>query len=609
VIDTGRLISDVARELGVGEQLLGRWVRDERVRSEAAHANGVSPVDRGEVNQMNAAAEPYPPPAREEAVGAAEDAGPLDRLLLLGTAARLFAQVPTVAGVGKKLAGELARVALGRSDVEAERRDWRFKDPTWTGNAGYHRLMQGYLATCQALGELAEQADPSDWRQRERARFLVTMLTSALSPTNTLLGNPAALKVALETGGGSLRKGARNFVSDLRHNGGMPSQVDRSEFVVGKDVAATPGAVVYRDDVLELLQYRPQTASVHPIPVVIVPPQINKYYFMDIAPGRSLTEYALQRGLQVFAISWRNPGKDHRDWDLDTYGHAIISALDAAQEITTSDQVHLFGLCAGGITTATVLNHLAAVGDDRVRSVSFGVTLLDWSVPAQIGMLMSVPLLRLAGWRSRRAGVLDGRSLASVFTWMRPNDLVWNYWVNDYLMGKKPAAFDILAWNADRTNLPAALHRQFLDVFAGNLLAQPGGMTVLDSPVDLSQVKVDAYVTGGTTDHLTPWRGCYRSAQLLGGESTFVLANTGHIQTLISPPNNPKSRYWVGSQPGPDADAWKAGADERTGTWWEHWAEWILPRSGVPKPAPTELGNGAHPVLGKAPGTYVHQQA
>jgi len=558
---------------------------------------------------MNTAAESYPPRAREEAVGAAEDVGTLDRLQLLGTAARLFGHVPTVARAGTKLAGELAKVVVGRSDLEAERRDWRFKDPTWTSNPGYHRLMQGYLATCQALGELAEEANIPDWRQRERARFVVTMLTSAVAPTNTLLGNPAALKVALETGGGSLRKGARNFVSDLRHNGGLPSQVDRSEFVVGKDVAVTAGAVVFRNEVLEVLQYGPQTPTVRQIPVVVVPPQINKFYFMDLSPGRSLTEYALQHGLQFFAISWRNPRKEQRDWNLDTYGRAIIDALDAVQEITRSDQVHLFGLCAGGITTATVLNHLTDIGDDRVRSVSFGVTLLDWSVRAQAGMMMSVPLLKLAGWRSRQSGVMDGQSLASVFTWMRPNDLVWNYWVNDYLMGKKPAPFDILAWNADKTNLPAALHGQFLDMFASNVLAEPGGMTVLGSPVDLTQVKIDAYITGGTTDHLTPWRGCYASALLLGGDATFVLANTGHIQTLICPPGNPRSRYWVGSEPGPDPDLWQAAAEERTGTWWEHWATWIIPRSGSEKPAPTELGNDVHPVLGDAPGTYVHEQA
>ena len=526
-----------------------------------------------------------------------------------GTAAKVVAQIPTVAWAGTKLTGELAKVVVGRSDVEPDRRDARFKDPTWTGNPGYHRLMQGYLATSKAIGALAEDVELSDWHQRERARFLATMVTSALAPTNTLLGNPAALKHTLETGGGSLVAGVKNMISDLRHNGGLPSQVDRSQFVLGKDVAVTHGAVVYRNEVLELLQYTPQKPTVRKVPVVVVPPQINKYYFMDITPGRSLIEFSLQQGLQVFAISWRNPGKEHRDWNLNTYGDAIISALDAVQEITKSDEVNLFGLCAGGITTATVLNHLAAIGDNRVRSVSFGVTLLDWDVRAPVGMMMSGPLLKFAAWRSRSRGIMDGQSMASVFTWMRPNDLVWNYWVNDYLMGKQPAPFDILAWNADKTNLPAALHGQFLRMFESNDLAKPGAMTVLGTPVDLSRVKVDVYVTGGTTDHLTPWRGCYRSAQLFGGHSTFVLANTGHIQTLICPPNNPKSRYWVGTEGSEDPDTWKAAAVEHTGSWWENWAEWITERSDSEKRAPAKLGSATHPVLGDAPGTYVLQQA
>ncbi len=548
------------------------------------------------------------PAASVEAIGGAQDVGSIDRFQLLGTAARMASQVPTVAKVGGKLAGELVKVAVGRSGVEADRRDWRFKDPTWVNNPAYHRLMQGYLATCEALGVLAEEADLTDWRQRERARFLVTMLTSTLAPTNTLLGNPAALKQTFETAGSNLVAGTRNFVRDLRHNGGLPSQVDRSDFVLGKNVAVTPGAVVFRNEVLELLQYGPQTPTVHQVPVVVVPPQINKYYFMDLSPGRSLTEFALQRGLQFFAISWRNPSAEQRDWDLDTYGRAIIEALDAVQEITGSRQVHLFGLCAGGITASTVLNHLTDIGDDRVRSVSFGVTLLDWNTRMQAGMMMAPSLLQLAAWRSRSSGVMAGESMAAVFTWMRPNDLVWNYWVNNYLMGKKPAPFDILAWNSDKTNLPAALHNQFLNMFATNDLAHPRALTVLGSPVDLSQVKVDTYITGGTTDHLTPWRGCYSSTQLLGGHCTFVLANTGHIQTLICPEGNPKSKYWVGGEPGPDPDAWKATAEEHSGTWWGHWADWVTERSEGEVPAPADLGSAQHPVLGPAPGTYVFDQ-
>ncbi|MDN5930567.1 MAG: alpha/beta fold hydrolase [Pseudonocardia sp.] len=523
--------------------------------------------------------------------------------------ARAVGAVPAMMGAGVRLAGEFARVAVGRSGVGPAKGDRRFADPTWTENPGYRRLMQAYLATCGALDEVVEGIDMADWRDRERARFVATLLTSTLAPTNTLVGNPAAIKRAFETGGASLGRGARNAVHDLRHNGGMPRQVDRGAFTVGRDLAATPGAVVHRDEVLELIQYRPTTEQVRRIPVVVVPPQINKFYFMDLAPGRSLIEFAVGRGQQVFAISWRNPTIAQRDWTLDTYAAAIITALDAVAAITRSEQVNVFGLCAGGITTSTVLNHLAATGDDRIRSASFGVTLLDWSAPAPVGMLSAPALLKLARWRSGKAGVLDSRSLGSVFTWMRPNDLVWNYVVSSYLLGDGPPAFDILAWNADGTNLPAGLHRQFLDVFEDNSLTDPGAMTVLGSPVDLSRVTADAYVTGGTTDHLTPWNGCFASARLLGGTSTFVLANTGHIQTLVCPPGNPKSRYWTGPEPTGDPQAWRAAATEHTGSWWEHWAGWIDARSGPQKKAPAGLGNRTHPALADAPGTYVLAQA
>lgn len=556
----------------------------------------VRPV-RSSARRHDTAVAPWPsPPA---AVGGWRDA-----------VARVAATVPVVAAAGTRLVGELAGVAVGCSGMEPAKGDRRFSDPTWSDNPGYHRLMQAYLAGCRAVGEVVEGADLSDWRSRERARFAAAVLTSTLAPTNTLTGNPAALKRAFETGGASLGRGARTLLSDLRHNGGMPRQVDRNAFVVGQDLAVTPGAVVYRDDVLELLQYRPASDRVRRTPVVVVPPQINKFYFMDLAPGRSLIEYAVSRGQQVYAISWRNPTREHRDWNLDTYGASILCALDVVADITRSEQVNLFGLCAGGITTSTVLNQLFATGEgDRVRSVSFGVTLLDWSAPAPVGMLSVPSLIRFASWRSRRAGVLDGPSLASVFTWMRPNDLVWNYAVNNWLLGEDPPSFDILAWNADCTNLSAALHGQFLEIFEHNALTRPGMLTVLGSPVDLGQVTTESYVTGGTSDHLTPWNGCYASARLLGGPSTFVLANTGHIQTLVSPPGSNKSRYWTGPDPDRDPDVWREQATEHEGTWWEHWAGWIDARSGPMSKAPTALGSPTHPPLDDAPGTYVHVQA
>jgi polyhydroxyalkanoate synthase len=519
--------------------------------------------------------------------------------------ARLAAAAPVVATSGARLASELGRVAVGRSELEPAKGDRRFTDPTWNDNPAYRRIMQAYLATCDCVAEIAEDLDLPDWRDRERARFVATVLASALAPTNSLVGNPAALKRAFETGGASLVRGTRHLVDDLRHNGGLPRQVNRTAFTVGKDIAVTPGAVVYRDEVLELLQYRPSTEQVRRTPIVIVPPQINKYYFMDLAPGRSLIEFAVGRGQQVFAISWRNPSPAQRDWDLETYAAAILAALDAVAAITRSELVNLFGLCAGGITTAVVLNHLAAIGDHRVSAASFGVTLLDWTTPAAVGMLSVPALLKLARWRSRSAGMLDSRSLGSVFAWMRPNDLIWNYVVNNYLLGKDPPPFDILAWNSDGTNLPAALHRQFLEIFADNTLALPGEMTVLGTPVDLSRVKTDTYVTGGASDHLTPWKGCFASAHLLGGTSTFVLANTGHIQTLVCPPGNPKSRYWTGGDLTDEPEAWRTSATEHTGSWWEHWADWIESRSGELKRAPARLGGQNHPPLADAPGSYV----
>jgi polyhydroxyalkanoate synthase subunit PhaC len=547
-------------------------------------------------------------PSPDQAVAGAEDAGSFQVRPLIGSGWRVMARGRNTVRATASLSGEALRVLAGRSAIDADRGDWRFADPTWNRNPAYRRTKQLYLAWARTLLALADDADV-DWKTRERARFALGILTSAAAPTNTLIGNPAALKEAFESGGASLVHGLRNFVSDLRHNRGMPAQVDTSGFKVGENLAVTPGGVVYRDDVMEVIQYTPSTPEVQCRPVVLIPPQINKYYFLDLAPSRSFIEYAVSRGLQFFAISWRNPKKEHGDWGLDTYAEAFLRALDVARDVTGSDDVNALGMCAGGITMTTALSHLAATGDARVHSAAFGVTLLDFSVPAMVGLFHSGRLLSFARRRSTRSGVLDGDSLASVFTWMRPNDLVWNYWVNNYLMGKNPPAFDILAWNADKTNFPGRLHGQFLDIFEHNLLAQAGGLTVLGSPVDLSAIRYDTYVTGGLTDHLTPWQGCYRATQLFSGESTFVLSPTGHIQTQISPPGNPKAHYFVGPTPGPDPEEWRASAERRSGTWWEHWANWTIERGGGSRPAPRKLGSRRHPVLGPAPGRYVLEPA
>jgi polyhydroxyalkanoate synthase len=385
----------------------------------------------------------------------------------------------------------------------------------------------------------------------------------------------------------------------------MPSTVDRSAFAVGRDLALTAGAVVDRDARGEVIQYQPATQTVRRRPVLVVPPPIGRFYFLDLRPGRSFVEYAVSRGLQVFMLSWRNPGPEQAGWDLDDYAQRVLSAIEVAREVTGRPDVDIIGFCAGGIITTTVLNHLAATGDDRVASASYAVTLHDFSLPAPIGAFSSPRLLTLARWNSRRAGVISARNMGAVFTWMRPNELVWNYWVNNYLMGNPPPAFDVLAWNADGTNLPAALHRQFLEIFEKNVLCQPGRMTVLGTPVDLSRITVPAYVTGGVTDHLTPWQGCYRTTQLLSGPTTFVLSNAGHIQSLVNPPGNPKATYFAGGEPGPDPQQWLTGSKKVSGTWWEHWADWLLERSGDQVPAPGKLGGGGHLPSEQAPGLYV----
>ena len=545
--------------------------------------------------------------AWEMTPSAVEGAEPLGRVRLGDVGRSLWKTTRHSRGTVSRtasLAGEALKITAGRSKVAPNRKDWRFADPTWSENAVYRRVMQYYLAWAESMDAMVESAQ-LDWRASERARFFMGILVSAAAPTNTLIGNPAALKRALETGGGSIVSGLANLIDDLRHNGGLPAQVKRGALAIGTDLAATPGSVVYRDEVCEVLQFAPTTPEVRQRPLVMIPPQINKYYFMDLAPGRSFIEYVVSRGITVFTISWRNPDARHADWDFDQYAAAALRAIDVARDITKSDDVNVLGLCAGGILTATVLNYLAHERDERVRTGTFGVTLLDFSSPATIGLFNTAPLLATARGRSSMRGGLDGPSLGSVFTWMRPDDLVWNYWVNNYLLGKDPPIFDILAWNSDPTNLPAALHRQFLDIFAKNTLVNPGSLNVLGAPVELNKVTLETYVTGATTDHLTPWKGCYRTTQLLGGPSTFVLSNAGHIASLVNPPGNPKAHFFAGPEPEPDPDQWQAKAERRPGTWWEHWADWALERAGEARPAPAKAGSRKFRVIEPAPGSYV----
>jgi polyhydroxyalkanoate synthase len=353
-----------------------------------------------------------------DALEAAEDVGEFD-FRETWKAVRTAVNPLAVAKESVVLSAELVKIAVGASDIGPEKRDWRFNDDAWESNAFYKRLGQSYLAFCKGAKNIVN--DDADWRTRERAKFALEVTTSALAPTNTLLGNPAALKKAFDTNGKSLVRGLKNFASDVRHNGGMPSMVDSSPFTKGDNIAATPGAVVFRNEVLELLQYAPQTDSVYAIPTLLIPPQINKYYFTDLAPGRSLVEYSMQQGVQMYVVSWRNPQTEQGDWDLDTYVSALLEAIDAINSITGRKKVNTIGFCAGGITMSALLAYMAASNDKRVNAISYAVTLLDWSTPSMMGMLHSKKLINHARRKSRRKGIISGQDLGSVFAWFRPN--------------------------------------------------------------------------------------------------------------------------------------------------------------------------------------------
>jgi polyhydroxyalkanoate synthase len=535
--------------------------------------------------------------------------GPLRRLVppltsSLRFTAALARRPRRVLGRTGRLVEELGRIGVGRSEVVPAPRDKRYADPAWSGNPLLKRAMQAHLVTARTATQLVDDAE-LPYADDERIRFSVTNVVEALAPSNNPVLNPLTWKSAIDTGGRSAVSGTKRLVRDLATAPRVPSMVEPDAFEVGKDLARSPGVVVLRTPVFELIQYQPTTPTVRAVPLVVVPPTINKFYIADLAAGRSIVEHVVAGGQQVFLMSWRNPDARHAGWGLDTYGQAVLDAMAAAERITGSSQANLMSFCSGGIITAMVLGHLAAIGEQhRVSAACFAVTVLDQARGGTVGAFLDEKSARAATRASAKKGYLDGATLAEVFAWLRPNDLIWNYWVNNYLQGKPPAAFDILYWNADTTRMTAALHRGFLDMAVANSLTKPGAATMLGTPVDLSAVTVDSYVVAGIADHLCPWQSCYATTQLLGGNSRFVLSTSGHIASLVNPPTNPKSTWRTAPTDTPDADAWLATAHTEPGSWWTDFSRWVAERSGAEVDAPTELGGG-RPTLGAAPGTYV----
>ena len=511
-----------------------------------------------------------------------------------------------------RFSAQLAEIMLregGNKELAAE--DPRFNDPAWRHSGVYNRLLQAYFAWSRSLQDYAGRID-LDPKEAGRAKFLLSQVSEALAPTNFLLGNPAALKRALDSGGKSLVDGYLNWLSDVTARRPVPSQVDTRPFKVGENLATTPGEVVLRAEMFELLQYAPQTDKVHERPIFVIPSIINKYYVFDLAPGRSFLEYLVQNGFTVFVMVHRNPGRQHDGWGMDAYMDAMDKAVRAVQDISGCQDPHVMAVCGAAPLATGLAGYYAARKERNIGTLALFVAPLDTRTMEDtpvLGDFMDPKLAKLGKRLPKKSDRISANEFTLLFAMLRPNDLIWNYWVNNYLMGEGPPAFDVLAWNADATGMTAQFNRDFTEFGERNPLATPGAMKFRDTPIaDISSFDFDSFVIGARTDHICPWPSVYRSAQMLGKRCDFVLGGRGHIQTIVAPPGGKKDYYFINPDKSKGAKEWLEAAERVQDTWWPYGIDWYKKRSGKMVDAPKKAGNKNHPPLGKAPGTYVHER-
>ncbi|HKW82068.1 MAG TPA: class I poly(R)-hydroxyalkanoic acid synthase [Casimicrobiaceae bacterium] len=486
--------------------------------------------------------------------------------------------------------------------------DRRFADRAWRDEPYYAWLRDSYLLYAGYIAELAALARGDDV-SRKRVAFLAKQYVDAIAPSNFLATNPEALRLALESGGASVVQGLSNLIGDAQR--GRIAMTDETAFEVGVNLATTPGSVVLRNDLIELIQYAPTTVATGERPLLIVPPCINKYYILDLRPENSFVRYAVGRGHTVFMISWRNiPAELGRmTWD-DYLEQGVLAALEAVREIAGSATSNVLGFCVGGTLLACALAVLAARGGEMpVASATFLATMLDFADPGDIGVYVSPQALAAREPALCSGGRIRGAELASAFASLRPNELVWNYVVGNYLKGQTPPAFDLLYWNGDSANLPGPMYVEYLrNMYLDNRLREPDALAMCGVPIDLGRVAMPAYVLATQEDHIVPWRSAYRTVHLLGGDKTFVLGASGHIAGVINPAAANRRSYRTNQDLPASADAWLAGAASHPGSWWPHWAAWLEPFMGARRGAPKAEGSALHPPQAKAPGTYVTER-
>ncbi len=500
-------------------------------------------------------------------------------------------------------AEEVLRIFQNESELYPRGNDFRFKNKLWQESPFLRGLMQLYLAWGGAMQAWLDEQELTE-TDHKRIRFIFEQLVAVAAPSNSLL-NPSALRRAKSTNGESVVVGLQNLIDDVIHHSAMPRQVSPTAYKIGKDLALTEGAVVYRDDRLELIQYSPQTAAVRRRPMLLIPPQINKYYVFDLAPDKSLIGHLIRAGLQMFVLSWRNPSKGESDWSLDRYIESIIKAMDTIRAITCSRTVGITSACAGAYTATALLGYLAEIGDHRVASHSILITCLLPNKGSDLELFLTPELLDRTKSFTENQGVMEGKDLATIFSWFRPNDLVWRYWINNYLLGKNPPPLDVLFWDNDSTRLPAALHRDFIEMYRRDVFQTPGKLEILGHKIDFRKMTVDSYFVGGADDYIMPWKGCYQASQIFRGRHEFVLTPGGHVQSIVRPPYLPNLVYYTNNRLHITPEEWLKTAARHEGTWWTHWHAWLNDRSGATKNAPKRLGNKDYPPLMSAPGSYV----